>query len=291
MRDWADSEPSKRHVAVLMSADHQPALPDTRHPNWRTLLRQAGMGLLLGLLVWVGGWHLGLDAITPLQSPDLLLAAGLLGAVVGLTRARIVLWATAVLISAGILVVMYSPLAGMLAWSILRADAPQRADAVVVLSSDIWSDGALENQAQRRLLHAYELLEQGYAPRLVLTRLGLEDRISAVPTVREQMRRLGLSYPVEDVGRVQNTRDEAAAVRDLVTRRGWKRVLLVTNPLHMRRAAATFEKAGVPVRSSPCPEGSYDLRALKDPRHRILAFRDWLHEAIGFQVYRLRGWL
>lgn len=253
--------------------------------------RQAGTGLLLGLLVWLGGWHLGLDAITPLRSAHLLLAAGLLGALVGLTRARIVLWAAAVLISAGILVVMYTPLARVLVHSLLRSDPLQRVDAVVVLSSDVWSDGNLENQAQRRLLHAYELLAQRYAPRLILTRLGLKDRASSVPTVQAQLRRLGLSYPIEDVGPVLNTRDEAAAIRDLMRRRGWQRVLLVTNPLHMRRAAATFEKTGVPVLCSPCPEGSYDLTALKDPRHRILAFRDWLHEAIGFQVYRVRGWL
>jgi uncharacterized SAM-binding protein YcdF (DUF218 family) len=68
-------------------------------------------------------------------------------------------------------------------------------------------------------------------------------------------------------------------------------VILVTQPWHMRRAAGVFEKAGLKVICTPCVEGHYDLTNLDSPSPRLLAFRDWAHEAIGYQVYRLRGWL
>ena len=59
----------------------------------------------------------------------------------------------------------------------------------------------------------------------------------------------------------------------------------------MRRAAGVFEKAGLQVLCSPCMEGQYDLSDLRTLSSRLTAFRDWAHEAIGFQVYLWRGWL
>jgi uncharacterized SAM-binding protein YcdF (DUF218 family) len=88
-----------------------------------------------------------------------------------------------------------------------------------------------------------------------------------------------------------NTHDEALAVAKLVHQRGWDRIILVTDSWHMRRAAAVFQKAGVKVICSPCQERLYDLEKLEDPQDRLEAFRDWLHEEVGFEWYRLRGWI
>lgn len=52
---------------------------------------------------------------------------------------------------------------------------------------------------------------------------------------------------VVTLGGVLNTREEAERSRELVERRGWKWVLLVTSAFHMGRAEATFRRAGVPV--------------------------------------------
>jgi uncharacterized SAM-binding protein YcdF (DUF218 family) len=104
------------------------------------------------------------------------------------------------------------------------------------------------------------------------------------------MQALGLDYPVDEVGPVFNTHDEAVAVAALARQRGWHRVILVTHLWHMRRAAAVFEKAGLPVLCAPCDEAQYDLKALNTSDARLHAFRDWLHEIVGIAVYRLRGW-
>jgi uncharacterized SAM-binding protein YcdF (DUF218 family) len=114
---------------------------------------------------------------------------------------------------------------------------------------------------------------------------------SPVPAIRKLMHQLRFEYPVQLVGPITNTRDEAVAAAALAKERGWKRVILVSHPAHMRRAAATFEKAGLPVLCAPCPEGRYDLQKLRQPEDRLAAFRDWLHEAIGNQVYEWRGWI
>ena len=107
--------------------------------------------------------------------------------------------------------------------------------------------------------------------------------------------------PVITLGMNQNTREEALAVATLVMERKWDRVILVTSAFHMRRAEATFQKAGVAVVCAPC-----DFQSLlgegyakpawftRNPIPRIDGFMMlglYLHEQLGFCVYRLRGWV
>jgi len=252
--------------------------------------RDAAAGLLLGLLLWTGAFRLGLTALTPVRSSHLILACGLMGALLGMTRGRIVLWMAAAAVGGALLIVMYTPLAQTVAPGIVRRDPLQRVEAVVVLASDLFPDGTLTDQSQARLLHGYTLIQQGYARRLVVTRHA-PPKPSYLPTIREQMRQLRMSFPVEEVGPIVHTQDEATATARLARERGWRQVLLVSNPLHMRRAAATFEKAGLPVVCSPCPEGKYYLKSLRAPDDRLRAFQDWMYEMIGYQVYRRRGWI
>ena len=111
------------------------------------------------------------------------------------------------------------------------------------------------------MLHGFEVLRQGNAGTLVLTRSAKPDQAWA-EIVRKEMREMGLSFPLEEVGPVLNTHDEALAVAKLVHQRGWGRVILVTDSWHMRRAAGVFE-AGVSVICSPCQERMYDLQRLR----------------------------
>jgi uncharacterized SAM-binding protein YcdF (DUF218 family) len=100
---------------------------------------------------------------------------------------------------------------------------------------------------------------------------------------------LGVEIPLIEVGPVYSTYDEAVAVSRLARERGWREILLVTSPLHTRRAHATFAQAGLPTLAQPCDERKYDLGSLNDPPDRLGAFRDWLYEFTAWQVYRLRG--
>ena len=189
-----------------------------------------------------------------------------------------------------VLIVSYSPLAGFLMRGIERDGTPEHADAVVVLGGGYMTDGMLGAQARDRLFQGLQLLKAGYTDRLILTRpFGLSDK--APEAAEREMQQLGMNFDVEVVGPVRNTHDEALAVAKLVREHGWSKVLLVTHAWHMRRAAAVFEKAGVPVVCSACPESRYDLVSLETSGDRIDAFRDWLHESVGYWVYQLRGWI
>lgn len=277
-----------------MDADALPPLKNTSAANiiWHSRggrrLRDGLTGFLLGAFLGVGLWLLGCYQSS--GTKDMFLAPAAAGALLGLTRLRSCLWAGAFAVLGLLLVIGYSPLVPALTKAGSQADPLVPAPAVVVLSSSVHRGGALSSRAQDRALEGFTVLRGGYAPLLVLTDSVQEDG-SQVPAVRGQMRVLGLRFPVEVTGPVRDTHDEALAVARIARRRGWKRVILVTHPWHMRRAAAVFRRAGVGVLRCPCLEGEYDLGSLDAAPSRYQAFRDWLHEAVGYQVYRWRGWV
>lgn len=262
-------------------------LSDDQRPR-EAALRRMVSGFLLGALIGMGLSFLGISNLLRLQ--DGILLCAIAGAAIGRTRFQKGLWILSGLTLAVLLIIGYTPLAPYLLHSLERRDPLQKAPAIVVLSSYVQKAQTLNSTSQERVLQGYLLLRQGYADRLVLTH-SIWPYGSQVPIVREQMKLLGLDYPVEDAGKVADTHDEALAVARLARQQGWEKVILVTSPRHMRRAAAVFEKAGVKVLCSPCVEGEYDTDVLDRPPGRLKAFSDWLHEAVGYYVYRWRGWL
>jgi len=101
---------------------------------------------------------------------------------------------------------------------------------------------------------------------------------------------------VTNLGACFNTHDEAIAFRYLRDRRGWTNVLLVTSALHMRRSEALFRKQGIQVVPVPADFESLglgtDLRwSLLPSQHRLFVLYLYLHEKIGWWVYRWRGWI
>lgn len=248
-------------------------------------------GLLLGALVGLCFDRLGIAGLMRVPFlQDTVAVPCLAGIALALSPARRLLRMAACGLIAALALIGYTPLTKALVPTLVRSDALAHAPAIVVLSTSAHKDGTLDSSGQERSVQAYLLLRQHYAGSLVLTR---SVRIigDQTPAVQAQMRVLGLDFPVETVGPVANTHDEAVAVAELARARGWKRVILVTHPWHMRRARALFLKCGLDVICSPCVEGSYDIRDLSAPGGRIKAFRDWLHETVGFEIYRLRGWL
>jgi uncharacterized SAM-binding protein YcdF (DUF218 family) len=95
--------------------------------------------------------------------------------------------------------------------------------------------------------------------------------------------------------RSRTTRENALYTRDLLQRFGYERIYLVTHAWHMRRAAASFERAGVEL--VPAPTGfihtgaeDADLGSWRDWLPAAQALRQsrlCLHEYLGALWYRL----
>jgi uncharacterized SAM-binding protein YcdF (DUF218 family) len=252
----------------------------------RREIRSVLQTAVLGGLIALGLSELGLIRVAG-HSVLLGAAAGL---ALGFTRARHLVPFAAAGVILLLLVFGYTPLSRVMLRGLERHDTLRPAPAVVVLGTFARRDGSLSGSAQDRALHGYLLLSRGYADRLVLTR----PDAPAPPwdqTVRSQMSDLHLTNPVDVVGPVTNTHDEAVAVAQLAKQRGWDTVILVTHSWHTRRAAAAFEAAGLHVICSPCPDGEVDLTGMSGPGDRLGVLRRWVYETCAYGLYAARGWV
>lgn len=240
----------------------------------------------------------------------LLLAAALL---LALRRRRLA--AGVALAAAGLVWLGGQP--PMAAWMIAPLERPYAAatiaaappaDAIVVLGgshrvSPADFQGLDLTCCADRLITGAELARRGRARLLLLGGDG-----AAVPGRPAESARLGAwwrewgltNFTVETLGPVGSTRDEAVAAATLARERGWTNVLLVTSALHLRRAEAVFRAAQLPVTPVAC-----DFQVWRGPGGTALPQRwalvpqgeAWntlaaaLHEHVGWQVYRWRGWL
>lgn len=171
----------------------------------------------------------------------------------------------------------------------------QGADAVVVLSSRIQNDGEFTPEALQRLIRGLDIVRNRQAPVLVLTEVAPPSGSSTV-AAKDLARRLQMPLRlVTCSGTVRDTHDEALAVTAMGQRLGWKRLFVVTSPTHTRRAALVFRHAaqGTPLVILPVAsqETSADLQTLDRPDERRRAFSFALHERVGLQIYRWRGWI
>ena len=253
-------------------------------------------GAMLGVAFWVLLLVLGVPWIFHIGAFDGLWPSTALGILIGLTRGRRILLAAVVAQAVLLLVVGYTPLIVEPTRALIRNDPlPSSADAVVVLAAGTNDDGLILPQATDRLLKGLELINRGIAPVLVLPREA--DSVGTrLVTQRDDHERIvalvrGARAKVVFSGLTHSTRDEAVRTAMLFRERGWKRVVVVTSPLHTRRACAAFEKMGIAVSCVAAEWREVALNTFQKPEDRVRAFQVWLYEMAGTTRYSQLGWI
>lgn len=141
------------------------------------------------------------------------------------------------------------PLVG---WALVHDDGPTKADLAVVLGGDPWGN---------RIRKAGDLVREGYVPAaLVSGPPGYYDEHESEPEIAYAVRhgyspQYFISFPVE----ARSTVEEAADLLPELQRRHCRRVLLVTNDYHTRRALRIFREV---ERKMDCP---IELRVIATP--------------------------
>lgn len=161
--------------------------------------------------------------------------------------------------------------------------------------------GAGFNGSADRLTTSLALLGAGKAGTLIVSGGDYKDktrRYSEADAVVAWLKQaVKPAQEVISLGMCADTHDEAMKVADIARQRGWKQLILVTSASHMKRAHATFVKAGLQVQAVPCDYVSSfnrigSVRWLHLPSSGPLTnFEAWLHEQLGLLLYRLRGWI
>lgn len=254
----------------------------------------AAVGAAAGALAGCFLVAFDMTEILALSGQQFVLGGLLVGAVIGLVGGQWILLALNGLFVVIYLVVGDTPLMSPLVKRWVRDDPlPATADAIVVLSGAVLSDTALNVEGTERLLSGLELFQRGVAPRLFTTKVEKEYPSGVISSTGDQERLIGLAgargaWTILES--THNTRDEAlqAAVK---LPAGARSLIVVTSPMHTRRACATFEAVGFKVACSPARARRIVTWLPISTSGRLAAFGEYLYERLGMVKYRWKHWI
>lgn len=260
-------------------------------------LASAIIGVIAATSLWLAAAALGADGVLGFGAFPWLWLAILIGAILGAIGLGRFLTGAAVATIALLLLVSWVPFFGGLARGYIRSDSLPAgpADAVIVLAAAVSTDARLSPSAVDRLLEGIRLLKSGAAPRLVVSRVWATERpadlISSDRDQRELISLLGSTVELHLLDSVGSTRLEAERARSLFDRRQWTTAVVVTSPVHTRRACAAFEAVGLVVTCRASADRTVAITTQRSAGDRTEAFSQWIYETLGWWKYRVKGWI
>lgn len=221
------------------------------------------------------------------------------------TRARLVLLTAAVVLLTAISMPAVGYLAvGTLEWSYpLSFERPKDTRVIVVLGGgtrlmDESGEQAIPaDDSMVRCLHAARLYHSG-APCPIVISGGKVDADLPGPSVARVMYDFLLMLGVRPEDMVledhsTTTYENAVECRPLLQQRGFDRVLLVTDAMHMWRASGCFAKQGLEVTPAPCNQQAAFFRwsagSFAPSPDGMTGVAAAAHEWLGIAWYRLHG--
>ncbi|MPY67623.1 YdcF family protein [Deinococcus sp. SDU3-2] len=173
-------------------------------------------------------------------------------------------------------------------------DRPEVADAIIILGSGAdCATGRLYSMTRARTDRAIALVRAGYSQRLTVTDVSgaggtcVDAAAAQAHYIRERL--TDRRAQVFRLDAALDTRSEALRTQELAGARGWQRLLVVTSPLHTRRAKLLFQALDLDVRVIAAQEVQFDAR-LPTVAHRLSALKVLAHEGGGFARGVLNGW-
>ena len=165
--------------------------------------------------------------------------------------------ARVLLVILGVLVLVVGLIASRIySFRNVRSDAP--ADAAVVLGAAVWS-ADVSPVFRERINHGINLYRKGKVRKLIFT--GGQGN-PGEPTEASAARKYALKngVPAQDIlieEKSHNTFENIVYAKQLADSHGIKRVLIVSDPLHMRRAMTMTSDVGLVADPSPTPSTLY----------------------------------
>lgn len=162
-----------------------------------------------------------------------------------------------------------------------QQDLARPVDAIVVLGARVEPGGVPGDSLRHRTLRAVQLFRQGVAPAILFTGGVGKNPPSEARVARELARSLDVpeaACVLEEQS--TSTWENAICAADICRKRGWRRVVVVSDPYHLLRASRNFRKVGLEVYPSPAKECArnrhFGLRAEWAVLDTLLLLRDFL---------------
>lgn len=195
------------------------------------------------------------------------------------------------------LIVFYTPLMWLLAEPLKISDPAVKAQAIVVFAGGVGESGRAGQGYEERVKYAAELYNKGYAGRIIFSS-GYNYAFKE-PVVMKALA-MSLGVPKDAIileERARNTEENVRFSSEIVRSNGWRSILLVSSPYHMRRAELVFRKVGgdIEVRYLPVRENRFYSRPARGPfisrKINLEQVLGIAHEYLGIVYYWFKGYI
>ena len=133
-----------------------------------------------------------------------------------------------------------------------------KADAAIVLGAAVWG-GEVSPVFRERINHAIELYRNGKVRKIIVTG-GQGNRRELTEAAAARAYAIENGVPGGDIlieDKSHTTYENVLNAKQLADANGLKRVLIVSDPMHMRRAVTMAEDIGLEAYPSPTPTTMY----------------------------------
>jgi uncharacterized SAM-binding protein YcdF (DUF218 family) len=193
----------------------------------------------------------------------------------------------------------YTPMLWFFAKPLKISDVLAKADAVVVFAGGVGESGRPGQGYQERVQQAVSLYKQGLASHIIFS--SGYTYIFHEPLV---MKALAVSLGVNENAiiledKAKNTYENVVNVDKILEKKGWRKIILVSSPYHMRRVFLVIRKNAPDLKVLYAPlmqslfyrhgvnaEGKMVLR-----QANFVQLKGIVHEYIGILSYYFRGYL
>ena len=188
------------------------------------------------------------------------------------------------------ILVFYTPFIWIIAKPLLVVDQPVSVDAIVVFAGGVGESGKAGGGYQERVKKSADLYHAGNAVSLIFS----SGYIFAVQEA-EIMKTLAVSLGVPKGAiilekQARNTYENVRFVKEILDKKQWSKILMVSSPYHMRRALLTWHKVApdVTIVSTPVPHSQFYAHGRGASLEQI---RGILQEYAAIAVYWWKGWI
>lgn len=194
--------------------------------------------------------------------------------------------------------IFYTPIIWFLAESLKVTDVPKLADAIVVLAGGVGESGKVGQGYEERVKYAVELYKKGFAKNVIFS--SGYAFVYSEPLVMKALA-VSLGIPQDAVlieDKARNTYENVKFTSEIIKGNGWKKILLISSPYHMRRVMLVFGKIAkdINVVYSPVLESSFYAHPEKDfygkriwKRIDLRQLKGVAHEYISILYYWWKG--
>lgn len=195
------------------------------------------------------------------------------------------------------LLVFYTPLVWYAAEPLKIVDRPQKADAIVVFAGGVGESGKAGQGYEERVDYAVKLYRQGYAPHLIFSS-GTQFVFNEADVMKSLAVSLGV--PIEMIileDKAANTYQNVKFTKEILDKRNWKKVLLISSPYHMGRVSLVVKKIAPQITFIYTPSESHfyshetQTKNIISRSINLNQIKGIAHEYFGIFYYWLKGYI